>query len=187
MERNKRVSRDHAVRDAAFLAAPLLLAMVALGCGEQKQQATAEPVSGVTTQSAHLEADGAQPAITASAPGAPEQGTSNTEEGLPPDVAAAAPDSLTVPGSVVVITALGSADVTSVTLNDGAGEKTPFTYDLESNLWRVSYRVPVQVTADRIGLSVTATTDANRWKRVWVFLKLRDTGTRAEADSEPGC
>ena len=183
MERNNGVSRNHAMRGGVFLATPLLLAVVALGCGEQKQQAAAEPVSGVTTQPT----DGAPPAITASATGTAELGTSNTEDGLPPDVAATAPDTLTVPGSVVVITALGSADVTSVTLNDGAGEKTPFTYDSESNLWRVSYRVPVRVSADRIGLSVTAATDANRWKRVWVFLKLRDTGARTEADSEPGC
>jgi hypothetical protein len=182
MERIKGVSRNHAVRGGAFLAAPLLLAIVALGCGEQKQQAVAEPASGVTTEPT----GGAQPAITASAPGAAELGTASTEDGLPPDVAATAPDTLAIPGSVVMITALGSADVTSVTLNDGAGEKTPFTYDSESNLWRVSYRVPVRVTADRIGLSVTATTDANRFKRVWVFLRLRDTGTSAEADS-PGC
>lgn len=186
MERNKSVSRNHAVRDAAFLAAPLLLAMVALGCGEQKQRATAEPATGATEQQTHLEPEGTPPAVTVSATGTAEQGTASTEEGLPPDVAATAPDSLTIPGSVVVITALGSADVTSVTLNDGAGEKTPFTYDSESNLWRVSYRVPVRVTADRIGLSVTASTEANRWKRVWVFLKLRDTGTSAEAES-PGC
>jgi hypothetical protein len=195
MERKQGINRNHALRGGSFLAASLLLAMVALGCGEQKQQAAAEPVapgspgspgSGVAAQPA----DGAPPAVTASATGTVELGTSNAEEGLPPDVAAAAPDTLTVPGSVVVITALGSADVTSVTLNDGAGEKTPFTYDSESNLWRVSYRVPVRVTADRIGLSVTASTDANRWKRVWVFLKLRDTpdtGERTEADSEPGC
>ena len=60
MERNKRVSRNHAVRDAAFLAAPLLLAMVLWGLGAEAAGA-AEPATGAT-ESTHLEPEGTPPA-----------------------------------------------------------------------------------------------------------------------------
>jgi hypothetical protein len=185
MEANWRMRakhRNHVARGGAILAGSILLAMTALGCGEHKERAIAESENGASAPPAHLEAPAA---VTASATGAAEPAGTSTDA-LPPDVVATAPDTLTIPGSVVVITALGSADVTSVTLNDGAGEKTPFTYDSESNLWRVSYRVPVRVTLDRIGLSVTAGTDANRWKRVWVFLKVRDAAARVEAAADSG-
>jgi hypothetical protein len=185
MERNwKRtaIHRNLAAGGGAILAASFLLAMTAMGCGEQKEKATAEPATSAAEQPARIEAPAA---VTASATGNAEPGSSSTDS-LPPDVVATAPDTLAIPGSVVVITALGSADVTSVTLNDGAGEKTPFTYDSESNLWRVSYRIPVRVTLDRIGLSVTAATDANRWKRVWVFFKIRGADARVEAASDSG-
>jgi hypothetical protein len=67
-------------------------------------------------------------------------------------------------------------------LTDRAGEKTPFTYDSESNLWQASYRVPLRVNTEKLALAVTATTEANRYKRVWVFLRLRDDGAKpAEA------
>jgi hypothetical protein len=157
---------------------------VALGCGEQKQKATAETSTTdtpVATAQETAPTPGGQTAA-ASATGTPEQ--VGQVESLPPDVAATAPDTLVQAGSVVTITALGSADVTSVTLTDGLGEKTPFTYDSESNLWRVSYRIPVKIREDRIGLSVTANTDANRYKRVWLFLKTRESAEKTAATAE---
>jgi hypothetical protein len=159
------------------------LALVALGCGEQKQKATAETSSTETPIAAQeaAPAPGGQ-TVAASATGTPEQ--IGQVESLPPDVAATAPDTLVTPGSVVVITAIGSADVTSVTLTDGVGEKTPFTFDSESNLWRASYRVPVKIREDRIGLSVTATTDASRYKRVWLFLQTRESAEKAATTVE---
>lgn len=159
-----------------ILVTPLLLALAAIGCGEQKEKATAETAvteAGPTTaSSAALATTGTLQEATTTKQGE-EQPT--TGETLPPDVVASAPDTLAIPGSVVVISALGSPDVTTMTLVDGAGGTTPLIYDTESNLWRVSYRVPVRSIQERIGLSVTASTEAGRWKRVWVFLRLRGT------------
>ena len=190
MKRNMRTLADISIWTGQTLVASIFvsaaLALVALGCGEQKQKATAETTTTdapVATAHEAAPTPGGQ-AVAASATGTPEQ--VGQVESLPPDVAATAPDTLVAPGSVVLITALGSADVTSVTLTDGLGEKTPFTYDSESNLWRVSYRIPVKIREDRIGLSVTASTDASRYKRVWLFLKTRESAEKtagAEADT----
>ena len=188
MKRNMGTLADISIWTGQTLVASIFvsaaLALVALGCGEQKQKATAETSSTETPIAAANEnapAPGGQ-TVAASATGTPEQ--IDQVESLPPDVAATAPDSLVAPGSVVVITAIGSADVTSVTLTDGVGEKTPFTFDSESNLWRVSYRVPVKIREDRIGLSVTATTDASRYKRVWLFLQTRESAEKAAATTQ---
>jgi len=187
MKRNMGMWADISIWTGQTLVASILvsaaLALVALGCGEQKQKATAETsTSEAPIAAAHETAPtpGGQ-TVAASATGTPEIGQ---VESLPPDVAATAPDTLVAPGSVVVITALGSADVTSVTLADGLGEKTPFTFDSESNLWRASYRVPVKTREDRIGLSVTASTDASRFKRVWLFLKTRESAEKAATTAE---
>lgn len=187
MKRNMGVWADISIWTGQTLVASILvsaaLALVALGCGEQKQKATAETSSTETPIAAQeaAPAPGGQ-TVAASATGTPEQ--IGQVESLPPDVAATAPDTLVTPGSVVVITAIGSADVTSVTLTDGVGEKTPFTFDSESNLWRASYRVPVKIREDRIGLSVTATTDASRYKRVWLFLQTRESAEKAATTVE---
>jgi hypothetical protein len=187
MKRNMGLWKDISIWTGQTLVASILvsaaLALVALGCGEQKQKATAETNSSETPIAAQeaAPAPGGQ-TVAASATGTPE--SVGQVESLPPDVAATAPDTLVTPGSVVVITAIGSADVTSVTLADGVGEKTPFTFDSESNLWRASYRVPVKIREDRIGLSVTATTDASRYKRVWLFLKTRESAEKAATTVE---
>ena len=188
MKRNMGVWADISIWTGQTLVASILvsaaLAFVAVGCGEQKQKATADTSSSDAPIAAARETaptPGGQ-TVAASATGTPE--AIGQVESLPPDVAATAPDTLVTPGSVVVITAIGSADVTSVTLADGVGEKTPFTFDSESNLWRVSYRVPVKIREDRIGLSVTATTDASRYKRVWLFLKTRESAEKAAATAQ---
>jgi hypothetical protein len=41
--------------------------------------------------------------------------------------------------------------------------------------------VPIQTHIDRLGLSVTATSGVNRYKRVWVFLKT-EGGAPVESD-----
>jgi hypothetical protein len=124
---------------AGLIAAPLLIALAAFGCGEHKEKATAElatretaapvrtgtPQAGVASTSEALKAE----------TGAVENGTTGGEETLPPDIVAVGPESIVLPGSVVTIAATGSTDVTSVMLTDRVGEKTPFTYDSESNLW----------------------------------------------------
>jgi len=174
---------------AALVAAPLLLALAALGCGEQKEKATAELAThetAVAPVGSSAPAPQAQVAATGVAATATTDVGQRTDEALPPDIVAAGPESIVLPGSVVTIAATGSTDVTSVMLTDRAGEKTPFTYDSESNLWKASYRVPLRATTEKVALAVTATTEANRYKRVWVFLRLRDEGakpTEAAPDS----
>lgn len=184
----KRASR-HLVSTRAMLAAPLLLALVAFGCGEQKQQARTDAASTETGIAELPQGAPETRAVVASAEIAattlPAE-VGGATEGLPPDIVASGPENIAVPGSVVTIAAVGSSDVTSVMLTDRAGEKTPFTYDTEANLWRASYRVPLRADTEKLALSVTATTDANRWKRVWVFLRLREETakpTEAAADS----
>jgi uncharacterized lipoprotein NlpE involved in copper resistance len=162
-----------------------VVAFLALGCGEQKQQAAVETSA---TPAAAIEQ--ASPAVVAAASTAtPEAGLAgegsetNTSESLPPDVTAFAPDSAVVPGNIVEITAQASTDVTSMTLTDRLGQKYSFLYDTDAKAWRVKYRVPLRTHIDRLGLSVTATNGSNLWKRVWVFLSIQG-GVPAESD---GC
>jgi len=162
---------------SALIAAPLLIALVALGCGEEKEKATANLATTDTAAPVGTGAPLAGAATTvqpASAVATPRDDDSATDQTLPPDIVAAGPESIVAPGSVVTVAATGSTDVTSVLLTDRAGQKTPFTYDSESNLWKASYRVPIRSTGSKLALAVTATTEANRWKRVWVFLRLKD-------------
>jgi len=175
----------------ALVAAPLLLALAALGCGEQKEKAVAEAGTNATVPPV-TSGEGPQAAVaSAQLSAASVEGTTETttDETLPPDIVATGPETLVLPGSVVTIAATGSTDVTSVILTDRAGAKTPFTYDSESNLWRASYRVPLRVGTEKLALAVTAATDANRWKRVWVFLRLRDEAKPADATTQDssGC
>jgi hypothetical protein len=178
--------RLRAVTGAA-LAAPVLLALVALGCGEQKEKASATVAT--TETAARAQQPQAVPAAktdlaaatlsgTTTADG---DGTKKEDAGLPPEVVAVPPEGISAPGTIVTIAAVGSTDVTSVMLTDRVGAKTPFTFDSAANMWKVSYRVPLDVKSDRLALSVTAGTEANRWKRVWVFLQLREGAKEAAA------
>lgn len=173
---------------AALIAAPLLIALAAFGCGEQKEKATAELATHETAAAPAGTVAPAPQATVASTGTVATEGTGaeeRSDDALPPDIVAAGPESIALPGSVVTIAATGSTDVTSVMLTDRAGEKTPFTYDSESNLWKASYRVPLRATTEKLALAVTATTEANRYKRVWVFLRLRDEGAKpVEAASD---
>ena len=188
MKRNVGLWSDITIWTGQTLVASILvtsaLALVALGCGEQKQKATAETGAVETPTAMSEPTPAAGQTVAASATGTAEP--VSQVESLPPDVTANAPDTLVTPGSVVVITALGSSDVTSVTLADGLGEKTPFTFDSEANLWHASYRVPLKTREDKIGLSVTASTDANRYKRVWLFLQTREQAEKAAATTTEG-
>ena len=166
-----------------LVVAASIVALLALGCSQQEEKVVAEttaPTSGIAVTT---------PAATASATG-PITLEPNEEriepavgpDSLAPDVAATVEGEITAPGSIVVITAEGSSDVTSMVLTDGLGKKYAFALDPATNRYQVSYRIPIKTTADRVGLSVTATNGANRWKRVWVFVK-----TRATEETESGC
>ena len=164
---------DGAVARTLVITASAMVAFLALGCGEQKERAAVEtsaaPASAVEQTS--------PAAVTATRTTTPEAGNEGTglttsADSLPPDVTAFAPDSLVIPGNVVEITAQASTDAATLTLTDRLGHKYPFFYDTEAKAWRVHYRVPIQTHIDRLGLSVTATSGANRYKRVWIFLKI---------------
>lgn len=155
------------------LAAAVALSAVALGCGKEDADTVVSKTDEPTTSVAQAKP---QPIATnASATGsiALQSGTpaSAPVDSLPPDVQVFAPDSLVSPGQVIEITAQGSSDVTELTLKDGLGREHPFVYDSDAKGWRVAYRVPIGTRASQVGLSITATNDAHRWKRVWVFLK----------------
>jgi len=166
-----------------MITASAMVAFLALGCGEQKQQAAVE--TGATPAAA---VEQTSPAVVAAASTATpeagltgEAGGTNATETLPPDVTAFGPDSLVIPGNVVEITAQASTDVTSMTLTDRLGQKYPMIYDADAKAWRAQYRVPLKTPIDRLGLSVTATNGANRWKLVWVFLNIQG-GVLAESE-----
>ena len=169
----------------AVITASALVAFLALGCGEQKQQAAVESGPAPAVQETPSAVMAAAGTITQEAGATPEAGVAEgaTQDLLPPDVTATGPDSLVVPGTVVEITAQASTDVTSMTLMDRLGQKYPMTYDTDAKAWRVQYRVPLKTHIDRLGLSVTATNGTNRWKRVWVFLGIQG-GVPEESD---GC
>jgi hypothetical protein len=175
---------DGAGARTLMITASAMVAFLALGCGEQKQRAAVE--TSATSVAAMEQTPTAVVAATRTT--TPEAGLEGTglptsADSLPPDVTAFAPDSLVVPGSVIEITAQASTDAAAVTLTDGLGHKYPFTYDTEAKAWRVHYRVPILTHIDRLGLSVTATSSTNRYKRVWVFVGI-EGGVPVESD---GC
>lgn len=185
------------------VAGSFLLLVAALGCGneEKKISATNSDARGkgsVAVPAATTAADVAAPSSTTSGVMEIEAGAVSTEvsgetpsvesdAALPPEVAVSVSDFLAVPGSIVEVTAEGSADVTAITLSDGRGQTRPFSYDAAANVWRASYRVPLRSATERLGLSATATNGGNRWKRVWIFLNVLPKQTTAAAvDSSSG-
>jgi len=175
-----------AVRGAILMTA-VALALVALGCGEQKEQASAG-ASGGPSAAIEPVAETRVASVVSGHPEA-EAPTENqvtaSPDSLPPDVTATASDTLAVPGGIIEITAQGSSDVTAITLTDGIGHTHPFAYDSAAKAWRVFYRVPLKTREERLGLSATAVNGVNRWKRVWVFLNTQLEEPKEEVQSIP--
>jgi len=172
---------DGAGTRTLLITASLVVAFLALGCGEQKEHAAV--VTNATPAAAMQQSTPAAVEATTTTPEATGQTGATGATELPPDVTAFVPDSLITPGNVVEITAQASTDATGLMLTDRLGIKHPFVYDMDAKAWRVQYRVPLNTHIDRLGLSVTATNGSNRFKRVWVFLKI-EGGVPEEAD---GC
>ena len=175
---------------AAATLALLVAAGMALGtgCGAKHAERTASAAGGSQTDavpvSAQMPATGATPAAAAAPAVSPWVGhVVALGDSLPPDVAVTVEDTLVRRGEVVEITAQGSEDVSQVGLSDAVGRVQLFTREPVSNDWRVLYRVPLKSSKDRIALSVTALNDLNRWRRVWVFLRIRPDESPAAADS----
>jgi len=176
MEANQ-VGTKRDARTAMWIAASMMVAFLAVGCGRgNKQQAAATtgdrpiPASENVTTAAIVQASAVTPEVATTQE---TQETVSQIDMLPPDVAPSVTDSLAIPGEVIEITAMASSDASSLVLTDALGKKYPFSYDPTSNEWRVSYRVPIKIHADRLGLSVTATNAGHRFKRVWVFLPVQ--------------
>lgn len=160
------------------------LAFVGVGCGGGERAGTPVGAGGGPEAVAASAGGSAAPplAVDAGRVGPERQRVAEvSNDSLPPDVAASVTDSVITPGTIVEITAEGSPDVEEVLLSDGIGKSQRFVYDPAADRWRVSYRVPVRVSGDRLGLAVTAKNDLHRWRRVWVFLSVRREATKSPA------
>ena len=102
---------------------------------------------------------------------------------VPPDVIVAASDTFVTAGQPIVVKVEGTADITEMALSDGRGDALPMVRDSSSNVWRVNYRVPLRPIADRLGLSVTAKNESNRWRRVWLFLQVDNGKQQVETET----
>ena len=166
-----------------FVAAVAAGVLVA-GCGSSDRASSrvSENAPTVSTQeSATTRVASATPATVPSGLSAQDMAV---REGLPPDLSVSVGDTLVAPGEVVEFTVSGTDDVTQVALSDGRDEPTPFVRDSTANVWRAKYRVPLKPRHDRLGVSVTARTGNDRWRRVWVFLGV-DHGDAAPAVGTP--
>jgi len=196
METKDLSAKVSAVTGTLLLAAATV-AFLAIGCGEQKSKTTVQRAEANGITSGVMETPGQNiPAVAATLEGTTaEGGTTGLEaatpsaegttqvDALPPDVAASVTEAIATRGGIVEILAEGSPDVTSVTLTDAVGKTYPFIYQPATDRWRVLYRVPLRSKTEQLGLGVTATNTANRWKRVWVFVDLGQDQCAAEADS----
>jgi hypothetical protein len=164
------------------------LAFVAVGCGGGERAGTPVGASGGPEAVAASAASAAAPLAVVAGPPVPdaERVAEVSNDSLPPDVAASVTDSLIVPGTIVEITAEGSPDVEEILLSDGIGRPQRFVYDPAADLWRASYRVPVRVAGDRLGLAVTAKNELHRWRRVWVFLSVQREARKSPAPADEG-
>jgi len=170
------------------LAAPVAAGLLLSSCGGDKgTSATATSGQGSVAQAAEnpttevpatsQTGGGAQPSQAASSDSTKQLSIHE----LPPDIAVGPVDSLVSPGQAVELTVEGTPDVTEMSLSDGHNDSQAFYYESADKIWKVVYRVPLRPKSERIGLAVTARTDANRWRRVWVFLNVRsETDSKVE-------
>jgi hypothetical protein len=175
-ERRRRLV--HAGEAVALTLAAVALACLIASCSGSDPQASTTSSTPTAEQVAET---AAQPAGLTAVTGRTRLGvealpTIAAADSLPPDVSAWGPDSVLAPGSVVEISAKGSDDVVEMVLTDGLGKKQWMVYDDNEDVWRAFYRVPVNGSSDRLGLSVTAKNNLSRWHRVWVFLQIQLDG-----------
>lgn len=160
----------------------LIVAAVAIGlfmasCGE-KQEVASGP-----TQPASESAPATVATVASTLPPqSRESGIVSSVDSLPPEVSASVSDTLVTPGSAIEVIAEASVDATELSLKDDFGTRQRFTYDQQGKIWRAFYRVPLK-SVDRLGLSVTAKNGSDRWRRVWVFLRVERASEQAVEDS----
>ena len=169
-------------RVSTLVLASALTAYVLMGCGQHKSHELSQSTS------AHDGIVVAQPASAALSPTSEPQPMNETTtreaatsaDVVPPEVEASVTDSAVVRGTVVEVTAQGSADVESMSLKDDLGTELPMAYDSTSQVWRAFYRVPLKSKSDKLGLAVTAKNGTGRWRRVYEFVQVEH-----EAGKEP--
>jgi hypothetical protein len=166
---------------AALFIAAVIAGVLLSGCGgrhESSAQADASAQGAGFEQGTQAQV-ASTVAVPAAAPGGLSAGDRAVLEGLPPDLSVSVGDTLVAPGETVEFVVEGTDDVAQVALSDGRDEPMPFVHDTTARVWRAQYRVPLHPRSERFGVSVTARTDADRWRRVWVFLHSKS----AETDS----
>jgi hypothetical protein len=160
-------------RPAMMASAAVSLIVFATSCGKHASEHVAASSQSTEAVVASQPAPTANPLSPLTGPSTVgEAAVVTSADSLPPEVSVAGPDTLVAPGCIVELTAQGSPDVAKMVLSDGIGRKQPFAYDTNANVWRTFYRVPLKLTTERVELSVTATNDRNRWRRVWVFMNV---------------
>ena len=164
------------------LVGALALAGAGVGCGKDKEVATSQvgyrDSNVIENASARSSETMSTPAVSGSGLSSEEMRAESVgETGLQPgskapDLLAKVSKETVARGETIDITAQGSSDVIEMILSDGYGTTQALQFDAESNTWRTAYRVPLNMRLDRLGLSIKAKNDDNRWRRVWVFLNL---------------
>ena len=156
-------------------------------CGQQSNSTKAASYPRETVaapeQNVVVSSDGAQGGGGTSM--AQPAGLSDELKSVPPDVVVAVSDTFVTAGQPIEVKVEGTPDVTEMALSDGHGDALPMVKDSSGNVWRVNYRVPLRPGTDRLGLSVTAKNESNRWRRVWLFLQIEDGKQQAQAET-PG-
>jgi len=162
----------------SLLGSALVIAAVA-GCGKDKEVATSRAgyrdsnvVENASTRSSET-----MPTPAVSGSGLSAEEVRAEPVGLQPgskapDLLAKVSKETVARGETIDITAQGSSDVVEMILSDGYGTTQALQFDAESSKWKTAYRVPLNMRLDRLGLSIKAKNDDNRWRRVWVFLNL---------------
>ncbi len=185
--RNEWIERsgDLVVASFAVAAAIVLLS----GCGGEKSGssvAQTTPQPAVENAVPAVATTPAAPALNAALGSGATRGgavvagerAKDTDASLPPEIALGEIDTLVTPGQAVHVTVYGTPDIVDLSLSDGRNDHQALVHDAQHDTWSVDYRVPLRSKSDRIGLAVTAKNATNRWRRVWVFLKI---GTPAGA------
>jgi hypothetical protein len=154
--------------------------MLLEGCGVRSQNRTATPS---TPDPAYSTAVAANVTVPSAEQGLAVEDLVRVEDpgAVPPDVIATVSDTFVTPGQAIEVQVEGTSDITEMALSDGRGDAIPMVKDAIGDTWRVGYRVPLRPGAERLGLGVTAKNQANRWRRVWVFLEVAGGQSKFEA------
>ncbi|NOT35420.1 MAG: hypothetical protein HOP12_14845 [Candidatus Eisenbacteria bacterium] len=164
------------------LTAGLLLS----SCGEQNRstdQASSPSQTVVAIPAGHTPATSASaPVVTSSVA---LESKPVVSSGAAPDIAVSVTDTLVMLGQTVEFVVDATPDVSEIALSDGHGDTRALVRDANSNVWRVTYRVPLRSRLERYGVSLTARTDGHRWRRVWTFLHIDSPAPVDKSQSVP--